>query len=223
MKLSLQKGSGEGNDTRLLGVTVNLQQNSGSEYPYDYNCSTQGLSFNNEGTTYDVYLKITLENGQVIITELKKFIIKETEWVEVTCLNDINDRGVYLIMNVMSDGFAYDNGNQLGAKAKSDESCYFSFENEGSNYLIKNISTGNYANISGYSLNINANNENSASEFVLQYNETDKYFKIGTKLRQYHTYYYYWRQIEGANNITITTGDSNVMRWKIYKLSTSQN
>jgi hypothetical protein len=218
-RVRIMQDMGEGkSDIEKVDVTDYLKANSGSEYPYDYECSTQGLKFDSVGDYY-VYLEITLDNGQVIRTENKKFIIKPSVWTEITNTNQIETGYVYLIMNVSSDDFAYDNGNYPYVKAVYDESCYFKFEKVGNSYLIQNVSTGEYANINGYTLNMSATNQPSAAQFVLEYNQDGQYFKIGTKVRQYHNYYYYWRQIEGSNTITIATGNSDIMRWKIYKQS----
>ena len=211
-----QKGEGENPDILLEDVTGNLQSNLGSDYPFDYNCTTQGLQFSTEGQ-YQVYLKITLENGQVMNSVLRTFIINQAQWVEVTDLNDITDSGEYLIMNVSSDDFAYDNGNNVYVKAVFDDACYFAIKKSGTDYLIQNKQTGQYANVSGYSLYMNATSSSEASKFVLEYDDDGGYFKIGNQLRSYHNYYYYWRQIEGSNQVTIATGDSDIMRWKIYK------
>ena len=214
----MQVVGGDDSDVEIKDLTSMLQSNSGSEYACDYNCSTQGLKFTTTGT-YDVYLKIMLENGQVINSGVKRFIIQGTQWVEVTSVSQLNTTDVYLIMNVSSDDFAYDNGNDLYVKAVHDESCYFKLEGGNGTYLIKNVKTLDYANVSGYTLYISATSSNSASKFVFEYNSTG--FKIGTKLRDYHNYYYYWRQIEGSSKVTIATGDSEIMRWKIYKQNTN--
>ena len=129
-------------------------------------------------------------------------------------------------MNVNSDDFAYDNGVQLYAKAVYDDACYFKFETSGNNFLIKNISSTNYVNLNSYSIQINATTSSSAAEFVLEYYSQDGgFFKIGTKVKKNHTYYYYWQQVNSPGVININTDRDNLhpqpQRWKIYKKSSN--
>ena len=101
-----------------------------------------------------------------------------------------------------------------------DEECFLKFDKSDDDYLIQNLYTHDYANINKTTLYINASQQGSAAKFFLEYN--NGYFKIGTKISG-KTRNYYWRQTVRSSEITIATGDSNVMRWKIYKQSTSQN
>lgn len=215
----MQVGKDGQADQLKKDVTEYLQKNSGSEYPYDYNCSTAGLTFSSEGE-YDVYLKITLANGQELISDTKKLIIEAQQWVEVTSVSDLNSTGTYLIMNVNSDDFAYDNGSNIQAKAVYDETCYFSFSGSGSSFKIKNTSSGEYAGYNSGYLIISGTNQNSASSFTIAY--TDGYFKISYK-SGYRTYY--WQQASSPGEVTLATTYSTSfpanMRWKIYKKSTN--
>lgn len=217
----MQVGSGQQEDISLLDVTDNLQSNSGSDYPYDYNCSTQGLRFDRAGT-YEVYLKIQLENGQVLLTDHKILEIKASEWVEVKSLQEITGDGEYLIMNVSTDDFAYDNGDRLYAKAVSDSKCYFKFVNNNNNYKIQNTSTTHYVTYSQGYLRITTTNANSATNFAIAYDDGG-YFKISYRSGNRT---YYWRQVNSAGEITAAAVSNNGdfpenMRWKIYKKSSS--
>ena len=214
----MQVGSGQQEDKSLRDVTDNLQSNSGSDYPYDYNCSTQGLRFDSAGT-YEVYLKIQLENGQVLLTDRKTLQIKASEWDEVKSLQEITNKGEYLIMNVSTDDFAYDNGDRLYAKAVSDSECSFKFVNNNNNYTIQNTSTSDYVT---YSKGYLVTNANSATNFAIAYDDGG-YFKISYRSGNRT---YYWRQVNSAGEITAATVSNNGdfpenMRWKIYKKSSS--
>ena len=212
----MQKGAS--GDQALM--TVSMQANSGSDYAYDYNGSTKGLKFNAAGT-YEVYLKIILKNGQELLSETKTFDIRASEWTEVTSLNQLNDADEYLIMNVTSGGYAYDNGTYPYAKAVYDASCYFKlFKQNGSNYKIQNISTGDYANTNTYILMMSAD-EGDATQFVIEYNATYHYFTFRVKVKASQ---YYWQQIQGADQITLSSYRNDlpeIMRWKIYKKASS--
>ena len=199
--------------------TATIQASSGSDYPYDYTCSTKGLKFNDAGT-YKVYLKVVLQNNQELRFGPKTFEIKKSEWIEITSLNQINDTDEYLIMNVTSGGYAYDNGEYPYTKAESGSECYFKFKQSGNSYMIKNV-PGNYANTSTYTLKMSAD-EGSAAKFTLAYTAEDGgYFTISIKVRVSQ---YYWQQIQGSNQITLSSYRNElpeIMRWKIYKKASS--
>ena len=203
-------------------LTGNLQVNQSSTYQYDYTCTTSGLKFDTPGNYY-VYLLITLNNGQVIETEPKKIIIEHKEQsslTEVTSLDDIDNNGIYVIMNVFSDDFVYDapvGDPYIYADAVLNDYSYFKIITKNNQYYIKNVKTGHYANVyNTYTLQMDKASENDATKFDLLYDNTGKYFTIRTKPK---SSYQYWQQAQGNTRLNITSNAVNpdYIHWKIYK------
>ena len=220
-----QKGSNSSDDTELLGITFTKGSNLGGDYKYNFQYSMKGLKYSDPGK-YTIYLKITLANGQELISQDKKFIIAPSAWEEVT---NIDQEGTYeyLIMNVNSDMFAYDNGTYLNVKAVSDATCLFEIvKSEDNKYTIKNKNTNNYVRREKYELKADINEPeiktNSDSYFYINYisgtQSSQGYFEITIKNR---TTTYYWQQTDGNSIININSSSSNtrptILRWKIFR------
>lgn len=195
-----------------------IQQNNGSEYPYDYTCSTNNLTFANEDT-YEVSLKVILQNDDELTFGPRTFEIKASEWIEVTELKDLGETGEYLIMNVASGSYVYGDGEYSYTKAVFDEKCYFQFINKGNSYWIKSVYNGQYAKTkSTYLLSITATNTSGNTPVGFTIVKDGEYFKISYKPKAST---YYWQQTPGSAQVTLSSSSQAVfpeyMLWKIYK------
>ena len=170
-------------------------------------------------TPNKVYFIITFDNddNKKLTTETKSFIVSQsTEPSLITELNSISSEKKYIIQNVKTGKYAFDNGEDLGTSLNYNETNLFNIIKSGNYYIFKNIQSEDYVNLEYRTLRIETKLENSAAKFTLTL-ENENSFRISIKPT---ISTYYWQ--EGDSNIYInsaaTIADERL--WKIYEVPT---
>lgn len=208
-----------------IDITSGLSPNSSPEYPVDYLCSTEGLSFSNKGWNY-VYFRVTYESGNVVTYNTEK---RHKKWFKVVSLTQITntsaitDGSDYVIRNNNTNGYLYDNGNRIAPSStiSYNKLFFFNFENTGSGYKIKNKSTGDYVRKDDNTLNMSETNQNNATTFSLTVN--GNLFRIGNEESSYWGgSISYWWVFQRANSAEVSSrNQTNRRDWIIYLVDDS--
>lgn len=214
-KVEMIKVTPNGTESSPIDITSGLSPNSTPEYPVDYLCSTEGLSFSNKGWNY-VYFCVTYESGNVVTynTENRhKKWFKVVSLTQITNTSAITDGSDYVIRNNNTNGYLYDNGNSIAPTSTISYNplFFFNFENTGSGYKIKNKSTGDYVRRNNNTLNMSETNQNNATTFSLTV-QNGNLFRI-------HEGSSYWG-LQRANSSEVSIRN-NYRDWIIYKVDDS--
>lgn len=205
------------NESSSVNITSNLSVINGSEYTYDYYCSTSGLVFNTVGT-HNVHFKVTFESGEEITTESKDIIVSGISINQLSSVSSISPEKYYVIQNSGTSRYVYDGGTNISTSQAVTFNNLFRFEEIRSGvYKISSVATSDYVHApSNYTLNMTEKSLSAATEFTVVKNSN--YFNIYLTSRSGAKYH--WRQQNNNSNISLNSSANNDnARWIIYEVT----
>ncbi len=205
------------NESSPVDITSNLSVINGSEYTYDYYCSTAGLVFNTAGT-HNVHFKVTFESGEEITTESKDIKVSGISINQLSSVSSISPQKYYVIRNSSTSRYVYDGGTNISPSEAVTFNNLFRFEQVSSGvYKISSVATSDYVHApSNYTLNMTEKSLSAATEFTVVYSNGN-YFNIYLTSRSGARYY--WRQQNNNTNISLNSSANNNAGWIIYEVT----